>query len=191
MEYTDRLETARLTTRFLTQEDAANWLEYCSDPIATRFTGMDGKTPEEMAREGIALSLKRYKENRFGLQALISKETGEFIGKCGLLLQEVNGRNEIEIGYHLLPRYWGHGYATEAAKKFRDYAFERHLTDSVVSIIHPNNTASKKVAMRIGMKLEETNAIFHGKEHELYRITRKEWDQQKTFYWSSLFSHSF
>jgi len=191
MQYTDRLETARLITRFLTPDDAAVWVEYCSDPVATRFTAMEGKTPEEMAQEGIALSLKRYKENSFGLQALISKETGAFIGKSGLLLQEVNGENEIEVGYHLLPKYWGKGYASEAAQKFRDYAFERHLTDSVVSIIHAHNMPSKKVAVRNGMKLVDPNAIFRGKEYELFRITRKEWEEQKTFYWSSLFSHSF
>lgn len=182
----------RMTTRFLTPEDAVAWVEYCQDPIATEFSLLDGKTPEEMAKEVIALSLARYKEGRFGLQALISKETGAFIGKCGLMLQEeVDGNNEIEVSYHLLPRYWGKGYATEAAQKFRDYAFENNITNSVVSLIHPQNTRSKKVALRNGMQLVKTNALFRGKEYELFRITRKEWEEQKTFYWSSLFSHSF
>jgi [ribosomal protein S5]-alanine N-acetyltransferase len=140
---------------------------------------MEGKTPEEMAKEVIALSLKRYEEGRFGLQALISKETGAFIGKCGLLLQEVNGKNEIEVGYHLLPAYWGKGYATEAAQRFRDYAFENNITDSVVSIIHPDNTLSKKVALRNGMQLVDAHAAFKGRKYELYRIKRKEWEELK------------
>jgi len=190
MQYTDHLETTRLITRFLTRDDAAIWIEYCKDPTATKFTAMEGKTPEEMARDGMELTLKRYKENRFGLQALISKETGEFIGICGLLLQEVNGMNEIEIGYHLLPKYWGQGYATEAARKFRDYGFENNVADSIVSIIDPHNYLSKKVARRVGMQMVDDKAIFGGKEHELYRITRKEWEYLKPFYWSSLFSFS-
>ena len=190
MVYTDHLETARLTTRFLTKDDVTAWVEYCKDPIATRFTAVPGKKPEEMAKAGINVTLKRYKEKRYGLQALITKETGEFVGQCGLLLQEVNGKNEIEIGYHLIPRYWGKGYATEAAKKFRDYAFENNITDSVISCVDPDNTESKKVALRNGMRLVETNAVCKGAKYDLYRITRKEWEEQKMFYWSSLFSFS-
>ncbi len=190
MTYTDHLETPRLITRFLTQEDVAIWVEYCKDPIATRFTAFEGKTPEEMAQASIDLSLQRYRENRYGLQALIDKETNEFVGKCGLLLQEVNGKQEIEVGYHLLPRYWGKGYATEAARRFRDYAFENDLADSVISLIDPDNTESKKVAIRNGMQLTETGAVCKGAKYDLYRITRKEWDENKVFYWSSLFSFS-
>src|ERR1700743_2330191 len=190
MIYTDHLETARMTTRFLTQEYAAIWVEYCKDPIATRFTAFEGKTPEEMAQASIDLSQQRYREHRYGLQALLDKETGQFIGISGLLLQEVNGKNEIEIGYHLLPRYWGKGYATEAARKFRDYALENDIADSVISLIDPDNTESKKVAIRNGMQLVETNAVCKGAKYDLYRITRKEWDEGKVFYWSSLFSFS-
>ncbi|MGN6566963.1 MAG: GNAT family N-acetyltransferase [Flavipsychrobacter sp.] len=151
MLYKDKLEAPRLITRFVTQEDVPVWLEYCSDPVATEFTGLSDKTPEEMALEVMKITLKRYEEGRLGLQALISKETGEMIGKCGLLIQhEVNGKTELEIGYHLIRRYWGQGYAIEAAQMFRDYAFENDMADSVVSIIDPLNIASQKVALRNG-----------------------------------------
>lgn len=190
MTYTDHLETARMTTRFLTKEDAAVWVEYCKDPLATKFTTIPGKTPEEMAAMFVDLSLKRYREHRLGLQALLDKETGQFIGKCGLLLQEVNGKEEIEVGYHLLPKYWGKGYATEAAKRFRDYAFDNHLAESVISLVDPDNTPSKKVAIRNGMQLTETGAECKGNKYDLYRITRREWEESKQFYWSSLFSFS-
>lgn len=176
MTYTDNLETPRLTTRFLTEADAAVWVEYCSDPIATTYTAMADKTPEEMAREFIAFTMKRYVENRYGLQALISKETGEFIGMCGLMVQEVNGEPVVEIGYHLLRKHWGKGYASEAAQAFRDYGFTNNVADAIVSIIHPDNEPSKKVAIRNGMKLVETNASFRDKEYNLFRITREEWE---------------
>jgi RimJ/RimL family protein N-acetyltransferase len=176
MTYTDHLETQRLITRFITQGDVTAWMEYCNDSVATSFTSFPHKnTPSEMAQYWIDLCLKRYSENRLGLQALIDKETGAFIGQCGLLRQEVNGRSEIEVGYHLIRRHWGKGYATEAAQMFRDYGFENNVADSLVSIIHPQNVQSKAVALRNGMKLVETNAIFRGGEYNLFRITREEW----------------
>ena len=176
MPYTDGLESPRLTTRFLTIADVAAWIEYCSDPIATRFTAIPDKTPEEMAQFLFEVALKRYQDNRLGAQALILKEGGEFIGKCGLFLQEdVNGVTEIEIGYHLLRRHWGKGYATEAAKMFRDYGFKNNFADSIVSIIHPENQLSKNVALRTGMRLVDTDAKFRGNKYHLFRITREEW----------------
>jgi len=176
MLYKDNLETPRLITRFVTQDDVAAWLEYCSDPVATEFTGLSDETPEQMAQDVIDITQIRYEEGRLGLQALISKETGEMIGKCGLLIQhEVNGNTELEIGYHLIRRYWGKGYATEAAQMFRDYAFENDMADSVVSIIDPLNIASQKVALRNGMKLVDKEATFRDNIYYLYRITKEEW----------------
>ena len=108
MIYKDHLKTPRIITRFLTQDDVTAWMEYCNDPIATTFTSFPHKkTPSEMAQYWIDLCLKRYNENRLGLQALLDKESEAFIGQCGLLLQEVNGRSEIEVGYHLIRRFWG------------------------------------------------------------------------------------
>ncbi len=177
MTYVDRLETSRLVTRFLTQDDVTPWMEYCNDPIATMFTSFPHKkTASEMAQYWIDLSLKRYAEKRLGLQALLDKETGAFIGQCGLLQQEVNDKTEIEVGYHLIRNFWGMGYATEAAKMFRDYGFENSAAESLISIIHPLNESSKKVALRNGMRLVETRAIFREKEYHLYRITRTEWE---------------
>src|ERR1035437_5592747 len=126
-QYKDGLKTPRLITRFLTEADVAVWVEYCKDPVAATFTPIPDKTPTEMAQLWIDFTLKRYRENRLGMQALISKETSGFIGMSGLLVQEVNGKSEIEVAYHLLRKYLGKGYATEAAQKFRDYGFEHHV----------------------------------------------------------------
>lgn len=175
MIYTDRLQSPRLTTRYITLADAEPWLEYCNDPIATEFTNMQGKSPEELAQVFIDLTLKRYEEQRGGLQALIEKESGTFAGMCGLFPQEVNGEEMIEVGYHLLRRYWGKGYATEAAQLFRDWGFENGVADTIVSIIHPDNHRSKKVAMRNGMRLIEEGAEFRGERCDLFGISREEW----------------
>jgi ribosomal-protein-alanine N-acetyltransferase len=175
MEYKDNLRSDRLITRFLTKGDAAAWLEYCSDPEATRYTSMAGKTPEELAEFWMERALTRYANGLFGLQGLYEKETGELVGHCGLITQEVNGQKEIEIGYHLLRRHWGKGYASEAAKLFRDYGFQNNVADSIVSIIHPLNIPSQRVALRNGMILVDAGADFRGEEYFLYRITKEEW----------------
>ncbi|MES2704045.1 MAG: GNAT family N-acetyltransferase [Bacteroidota bacterium] len=182
MHYTP-ITTHRLNTRFLTPEDAAIWLEYATDAKATKYTLdnlLPGRTPEEAAKEFVHFAINRYTSNRLGLQALIDKQTGDFVGQCGLLVQEVNGQREIEVGYHLLRRHWGKGYAAEAAKAFRDYGFENNFAESMVSIIHPENEASKKVAVRNGMQLAATDAKFRDTDYHLYRITRKEWEQLKS-----------
>ncbi len=176
MHYTDHLRSPRLTTRFITQNDVTAMMEYCSDPVATRFTAIPGKSPLELAQFFVDRTLQRYAEGTFGGQVLLSKENGEFIGLCGLLQQEVNGVSEIEIGYHLLPHQWGKGYAAEAARMFRDYGFENYDIDSIISLIDPENERSKKVAVRNGMKLADANAVFKGGQYNLFRITRSEWE---------------
>ncbi|OJW77326.1 MAG: hypothetical protein BGO69_18255 [Bacteroidetes bacterium 46-16] len=175
MNYVDSLKSANLVTRYVKETDAAMWLEYCNDPIATEFTNIKGKSPEELAEVFIDFTLKRYEEHRGGLQALIEKETGAFVGMCGLFPQEVNGEEMIEVGYHLLRRYWGKGYATEAAQLFRDWGFENGVADTIVSIIHPDNHKSKKVAMRNGMRLIQEAAEFRGERCDLFGISREEW----------------
>lgn len=179
MHYTDQLSTQALTTRFITPADAAAWLEYTSDAMATTYTAVPGKSAAGLADLFVSATLARYREGRYGLQALLSKETGELVGMCGLLLQQVSGRPELEVGYHLLRRFWGRGYATQAARMFRDYGFEHVGADSIVSVIDPHNTASQKVALRNGMQLADTAAVLNGNKYWLYRITRAQWQQQR------------
>ena len=179
--YKDGLVTERITTRFLVKEDAKEWLGYISDPIATEFMSFDAAmTHEQQCNWWVDMCLKRYEEGRYGLQALIHRETGDLIGMCGLLTQEVSGKTELEVGYHLLRKDWGLGFATEAARLFRDYGFQHIDVDSIVSVIHPNNFRSKNVAIRNSMKLSEKGSIFRGKEVDVFRITRSEWNTLKS-----------
>ena len=123
--------------------------------------------------------MDRYASYGTGLQGLIAKDTGELVGLCGVLRQDINGTIEFEIGYHLIRKYWGKGYATEAARRFRDYAFENNIAESLVSIIHPLNFLSQNVAMRNGMKLSEKGIIWRDSEYDIYRITKAEWKAQR------------
>lgn len=152
----NEIETERLKTRFLTEEDYLVWAHFLNDPESVRFfPNAKFQSTEERAVFWITKQLNRYKENRYGLHALIDKNTGEFIGQCGLLLQEVDGKKEVEVGYHVFRKYWGNGYAPEAAIAFKNYAFDNNLANSVVSIIHKDNFRSQNVALKNGMKKEK------------------------------------
>ena len=155
-QYHDKLQTSRLVTNFLSMNDAVAWSAFFAHSEAIRFLFINTlglPTKEAVAHHMIQKQLERYAEHRYGLQKLVHRETGEFIGCCGLLLQEVDGQNEIEVGYHIFPAYWNLGYATEAARCFIDFAFNTHQTQRVISIIDNENQASIRVAEKNGMSL--------------------------------------
>lgn len=95
--------------------------------------------------------LRRYKEDGFGLWAVILKDTGKLIGQCGLTIQKIADKEVVEIGYLFNKAYWHKGYATEAAKACKNYAFNALDIDEVYSIIRENNLPSINVAKRNGM----------------------------------------
>lgn len=173
--YEDGLSSGRLVTRKLTLSDIPQWSDFFDDPDAVTFLPSYGKTTTlERAQHWIERQLQRYDQQKFGLQAILLKGTNEFIGQCGLLEQEVNGVKEIEVGYHMQKKYWGNGYAPEAARLFIYYAFENHLTDSVISIIAKENLKSKRVAEKNGLKLEG-DILWMEMETSVYRIKKENW----------------
>ena len=142
----------RLLFRKLNVQDFDALLPYYQNPESKKFKTPDEKSDEELCKYLIQTILNRYeKEN--GLMALEEKETGNLIGLCGLLIQEIDGEQVIEIGYHILPSKRRRGYASEAAIKCKEYAFNNKLCTTVVSIIHKDNNNSKKVARNNGMVL--------------------------------------
>lgn len=104
--------------------------------------------------------------------ALVEKETNVLVGWCGLLVQVVDGKEELEVGYSLLPAYWGKGYATEASRRCLELAFENQLAESLISIIQIHNTPSQRVAERNGL-IRERQTTYHGNPVFIYRIERK------------------
>jgi [ribosomal protein S5]-alanine N-acetyltransferase len=172
--YHDQLETDRLTTRFLTQEDILPWSAFFADEEAIKFfPDLQGDSGLDKSKHWIERQFSRYRENTYGLQALIRKETREFVGQCGLLIQEVDGLKETEVSYHILKKYWGNGYAPEAARLFINYAFSEKLTDSVISIIDTGNRKSQRVAEKNGLTVDK---VTRHKELEvfIYRISREQ-----------------
>ncbi len=145
------LETKRLTLREMTLNDVDNLLEVFSDPEAMQFYPQP--FDRQMTQTWIERNVQRYAQHGFGLWALILKQTGKLIGDCGLVVQEVDGVEEIEIGYHIRRDLWGKGLATEAAQACRDFGFSQLGCDKLISLINPANIASRRVAEKNGMQL--------------------------------------
>lgn len=146
------LETRRLRLREYVREDLDELAAMFSDEELMRFYSHPKSRDE--SRAWIDWNLGLYKENGFGLWVMELLETAEFIGDCGLTPQTVQGVTDIEVGWHTKRSHWNKGLATEAATTCRDYAFHELGLRRVVSIIHPDNVASRRVAEQIGMKVE-------------------------------------
>jgi [ribosomal protein S5]-alanine N-acetyltransferase len=145
------LETKRLILREMTPNDVDDLLKVLSDPEAMQFYPQP--FDRQMTQAWIKRNIQRYTQHGFGLWALIFKEHGKLIGDCGLVVQEVDGVEEIEIGYHISRDLWGKGLATEAAQACRDYGFSQLGFDKLVSLINPANIASRRVAEKNEMRL--------------------------------------
>lgn len=165
------LETPRLTLREFCAEDVDALSLILSDPETMRFyvKPFDRQGTEEW----IARNRQRYTKDGHGLWAMILKASGELIGDCGLVVQEIDGANEIEIGYHVRRDQWGQGFATEAARACCDYGFAHLGVSRLVSIIRPENLASRRVAEKNGLAIwKEVTRV--DLPHLVYAIQREQ-----------------
>jgi ribosomal-protein-alanine N-acetyltransferase len=124
-----------------------------SDPEVMRFG--DGVQTQEWVRNWLQQHLDGYRTLGFGPYAVVEKQTQEVLGYCGLFyFPDINGQPEVEIGYRLARSAWGQGYATEAARAVRDYAFYTLGRKRLIAMIDPANVASIRVAQKLGMHYE-------------------------------------
>jgi RimJ/RimL family protein N-acetyltransferase len=146
------LETERLVLRPFARHDLDETAAMFADAETMRYY------PRPFTREEslgwIDWNLRLYAKRGFGLWVIELKETGEFAGDCGLIPQQIEGTEEIEIGYHVVRQLWRRGVASEAAAACRDYARDALGLERVVSIIDPENVPSQGVARKVGMELE-------------------------------------
>jgi RimJ/RimL family protein N-acetyltransferase len=146
------LETERLVLRQMTPQDVDHLLGIFSDPVAMRHYPATKDRSE--TEDWVATNLRRYAEVGLGLWVVELKESGQFIGTCGLTMQEVDGVWEPGLGYLFLRASWGRGYATEAAAACVDYGFARLACHRIICLTTPDNAPSRRVAARLGMHLE-------------------------------------
>ena len=149
------LETKRLTLRRLLPEDIDSLYALYHDPEIRRYfpEGVLDYAETKLELEWFLNGHPRHPE--LGLWATIHKETGQFIGRCGLLPWKIEARDEVEVAYLLAKEYWGQGLATEAAQAIADYAFETLQLSRLICLVDPENTASRRVASKIGMIFEK------------------------------------
>ena len=161
------LETARLRLRRVAERDVDVLTAMFGDPCYMRFMGDSKLADRAAAWRAIAGALGHWAIRGYGFFAVEEKATGRFIGWSGLLNPE--GWPGIEIAWGIAPDRWGQGFATEAATAVRHYAADTlHLT-RLISLIHPENVASIRVAKKIGERFLRT-IEFQGKEVRLYQV---------------------
>ena len=163
-----QLETDRLIMRMWRNDDFEPYLDLCSDPEVMRFLG--GKTLDRVeCWRHMAFMAGHWQLLGFGPWAVEEKTTGGFVGRVGFLNPE--GWPGFELGWTLSRKFWGRGYASEAASRALAYAFEEMDKDHVISLIDPLNTNSIKVAERLGEKVEGKTDLL-GREVLIYGIDR-------------------
>jgi RimJ/RimL family protein N-acetyltransferase len=163
------IETDRMTLRQMSMHDVDDLLGIFADPEAMRYYPSTKDISD--TRRWIQWNLDSYQQHGFGLWIASLKPTNEFAGQCGVVVQEVEGRQEVEIGYLFLRALWGRGLATEAAQACRDHGFLRLSFTRLISLIDPANVASRRVAEKLGMT-QEKEIIKWGKRVSLYAITQ-------------------
>lgn len=166
----DGQESERLYFRKVLPSDFDTWLPFFYDPDSTKYWDGVPKDPRQACKEQFERIFERYQKNLGGMNALILKENNDLVGFCGLLLQEVDGVQEWEIGYALLPLYRKQGFAVEAARKCKDYAFENRLAPSLISIIQIHNLPSQKVALNNGMQ-NTKETVYKDNPVYIFRVT--------------------
>jgi RimJ/RimL family protein N-acetyltransferase len=163
-----QLETPHLILRELTLQDAPALLPILGDPENMRWYPR-AFTPEEIAG-GIERQMERYRSGT-GLLGMVLKENSALMGDCGPAWQDVHGRPELEIGYHVHPAWQNRGLATEAARAVREYAFASLGVGAVISMIRPENLPSRRVAEKNGLSVDRI-VFWRGYDHCVYRLTR-------------------
>lgn len=148
------LETERLYLRELNQGDFHALCRILQDEET--MYAYEGAFTDSEVQEWLDRQLARYQRWGFGLWAVILKETDGMIGQCGLTMQPWKDGEVLEIGYLFERKHWRRGYATEAARGCRQYAFDVLNADEVCSIIRDTNMASQRVALRNGMTIADS-----------------------------------
>jgi len=163
------LETRRLRLRPMRDDDLEPLLRVFGDPEAMAFypapfsaddmRGWIERTQDRYGRDGLAL-------------LTVERIDGEVIGDAGPSVQDVEGHAEIELGWHIRRDLWGRGYATEAARRLRDWLFGDVGLERLISLVEPGNVASWRVAEKVGMR-HERDVDWHGRRGiRLYAMSR-------------------
>lgn len=148
------LTTERLLLRHIHLLDGGPLERVFGDEEVMRFG--DGVQTSAWVQGWLRMCLEHYQRWGFGPYAVVERRRREVIGYCGLFFfPELDGQPEVEVGYRLARAWWGHGYATEAARAVCGYAFNVLCIRRIIAMIDPQNAASIRVAEKLGMRYEK------------------------------------
>ena len=148
------IETERLYLRELNQSDFQPLCLILQDEET--MYAYEGAFDDEEVKEWLDRQISRYRKWGFGLWAAVLKDTDEMIGQCGPTMQPWKEKQVLEVGYLFRRSFWHRGYAAEAAKACKQYAFETLGAKEVCSIIRDTNIASQNVAVKNGMTVVDS-----------------------------------
>lgn len=171
------LETERLWLRPFALGDEDQVLVFSSNPVINKYTG----DPIITTLDGVTDLIKNvwlsdYKKFGYGRYAVIAKESKTILGFCGVkYLPEID---ETDLGYRLIPNYWGKGIATEASKAILEHAFNDLNLKRIVATVYPENTASTRVLKKLNFQFEK-KASYPDEEAILdwYVITKEDYER--------------
>lgn len=177
---TFNIETARLQLREFRPGDARDMYTLDADPLVHRYLGNRPISSLAQAQETVDYVIQQYATYGIGRWVVIEKQSGQFVGWSGLkfVTDEVNEHlNYYDVGYRLLPAFWGKGYATESARAALAYGFEQLQTSCIAGSVHADNRASRRVLEKCGLRYV-SSYLWHEIRCDWLEITRQAWLQQ-------------
>jgi len=169
------LNTERLILRDWRNEDFESYAEFLADPEVTRYlTGTPMNRPD--AWRNMAMMIGHWSLRGYGMWAVERKSDHAMIGRVGLYYPE--GWPALEVGWMLGRSYWGHGYATEAARAAMAYGFLTQGLERIVSVIHTDNKPSQAVAARLGETRGPRHDVAYGGKTfptDVWSLGRADW----------------
>jgi RimJ/RimL family protein N-acetyltransferase len=162
------LETDRLLMRGWREDDFEPYAALMADPEVARY--LEGRPYDRWESwRSMALHVGHWVLRGHGFWVVELRDTGEFVGRVGLWRPE--GWPGLEVGWTLARAHWGSGYATEAGAAALWHAFQSMCAERVLSIIHPENEPSKRVAERLGLAFDH-RMVLRGQEVCVYATAR-------------------
>ena len=171
------LETERLILRELRETDIEPFFEMDSDPAVHKYLGNNPISTLEQALETINNIRRQYVELGIGRWAVIEKSSGNFIGWSGLKLvtEAWNGHiNFHDVGYRLIPKYWGKGYATESCKAALEFGFNTMNLSEIIGTANQENKASRTVLEKCGLTFVE-QFMWKDIQCDWLKISKEDW----------------
>jgi len=169
------IETRRLLLRESVPDDAEAFFAFNSDPDVMRFVGDEVWESVEHTREKLA-AYPDYRKHGYGRWSVVYKPDNRVIGFNGL--KYLDDLAEVDLGYRLLPEYWGRGLATESSTAVLAYGFDDLKLDRIIGLVLPENSRSIHVLEKMGMRREGMKTC-HGENAQYWYLTAEMYASRK------------